>query len=190
LFAVHAILTLDINTCIAINIITHKRCIVNASFMSNNGRTINNKVLNRLMRLAGYIALLWAGVLLGSSFLATPAKFLAPSLSMQDALEVGKVTFSVLSWVEYGLLLSLLLSLWPLKGKLITIVLFSGILLLFASQQTYLLPLLDARTNQVLQGQSPGSSNLHIIYIFVELLKVFTLIAFSTTTHKTNQTPV
>jgi hypothetical protein len=40
-------------------------------------------------------AILWLGLLLGVSFLATPAKFLAPSLALPVALDVGRHTFAV-----------------------------------------------------------------------------------------------
>ena len=44
-------------------------------------------------------AILFVWILLGVSFIATPAKFLAPSLSMAQALDVGRWTFHVLSLV-------------------------------------------------------------------------------------------
>ena len=40
--------------------------------------------------------LIWAGIIFGVSLLATPAKFLAPDLSLTEALQVGRVTFRVL----------------------------------------------------------------------------------------------
>lgn len=44
----------------------------------------NFNILSQLL-----LAVLWAGLLLGVSFLATPVKFLAPSLSLPVALDVG-----------------------------------------------------------------------------------------------------
>ena len=49
------------------------------------------------------ILFLWAGLLFGVSFVATPAKFLAPSLPMAQALDVGRWTFHVLALIEWGL---------------------------------------------------------------------------------------
>jgi hypothetical protein len=46
------------------------------------------------------LALVWAGTLFGVSFLATPVKFLAPSLTLPVALDVGRQTFGVFSLVE------------------------------------------------------------------------------------------
>src|SRR5690606_31087651 len=46
------------------------------------------------------LSLVWLGLLLGVSFLATPVKFLAPSLTLPVALDVGRYTFTWLSRVE------------------------------------------------------------------------------------------
>lgn len=49
------------------------------------------------------VALVWAGMVLGVSFLATAAKFLVPSLPRPVALDVGRHTFQVFGWVEMAL---------------------------------------------------------------------------------------
>ena len=56
-----------------------------------------------------FVAIFWLGILLGVSFLATTVKFQAPSLDLPTALDVGRVTFALLSKVE-----------WVLGGLLIT----------------------------------------------------------------------
>ena len=136
------------------------------------------------MRLLPIISLLWAGILLGASFLATPAKFLAPSLSLPGALEIGKVTFAVLSWVEYGLLIVLGISLYlyirSLSLKPIQVCALFILLVLVVFQQTRLLPELDLRTTLIIKGEQLGPSNLHFIYVATELLKVIVLIVLAT----------
>ncbi len=47
------------------------------------------------------LTVLWIGLLIGASFLATPAKFLAPSLSRAAALDVGRHTFAIFNKVEW-----------------------------------------------------------------------------------------
>ncbi len=47
------------------------------------------------------LALLWIGLLIGVSFLATPAKFLAASLTLPVALDVGRHTFAIFNRVEW-----------------------------------------------------------------------------------------
>jgi len=135
------------------------------------------------MRLLPIISFLWAGVLLGTSFLATPAKFLAPSLSLPEALEVGRVTFMVLSWVEYGFLivfsLSLLLYLRSSRLKTVQIGAVFILISMIALQQIWILPELNYRTTLVIQGAVLERSNLHFMYIGTELLKIITLITFA-----------
>ena len=139
------------------------------------------------MRLIPIISLLWAGILLGTSFLATPAKFLAPSLSLSGALEIGKVTFTVLSWVEYGLFIALGVSLYfymrSLTLKPIQVCALLILLTLVVFQQTWLLPELDIRTSLIIQGEQLASSNLHFIYVATELLKIIFLIVLATSSN-------
>lgn len=136
------------------------------------------------MRLLPIITFLWAGILLGTSFLATPAKFLAPSLSLAGALEVGKVTFMVLSWVEYGLLIalsiSLILYLRSLTLRPTQIGAFVALLIMFIFQQIWLLPELDTRASLIIQGEQVTPSNLHLIYVVTEFLKIIALIILAT----------
>ena len=59
------------------------------------------------------VAMFWLGLLIGVAFLATPAKFLAPSLSLPVALDVGRQTFYVFNkveWVMGAVLLLMLLN--------------------------------------------------------------------------------
>ena len=59
------------------------------------------------------LCLIWAGLSVGVAFLATPAKFLAPSLSLPVALEIGQQTFRVYSGAEFALLVLLMvLGVW------------------------------------------------------------------------------
>jgi hypothetical protein len=52
------------------------------------------------------ILFLWAGLSLGVASIATPAKFLAPSLPMVQVLDVGRWTFPVLALIEWGLVVA------------------------------------------------------------------------------------
>jgi len=131
------------------------------------------------MKIASIIALLWAGLLLGTSFLATPAKFLAPSLSLPMALEVGRVTFEMLAWVEFFSLGILSLSLISVpKAKQIVLPLLI-IICLMAIQQLLILPELSLRTDAVIQGNNIAPSNLHLFYVATEFLKICFLVQFA-----------
>ena len=118
--------------------------------------------------------LIWAGIILGVSLLATPAKFLAPDLSLTEALQVGRVTFRVLAVTEAVLLtLALMLVLFKppvLRRSFLWPVVIAGVLLF---QYAVLLPFLNFQTDQVMAGEVPGQSSvLHSAYVAVELLKL------------------
>jgi hypothetical protein len=121
-------------------------------------------------------ALLWLGLLLGVSFLATPAKFLAPSLSLPVALEVGRHTFAVFSYVEIAAALTVLaLALASGLGRLVAAAAaITGAMV--ALQALWLLPVLDARVETILRGGMPEPAILHEVYVGVEVLKALLLV--------------
>ena len=49
------------------------------------------------------LALVWMGIVIGVSFLATPVKFTADSLTRPVALDVGRATFHALAYLEWVL---------------------------------------------------------------------------------------
>lgn len=125
--------------------------------------------------IAPFLALVWAGVSLGGSLVAAPAKFKAPSLEMTTALEVGRAQFLWVGITEAilcaGIIASLLL--WPATyWKWLT-----APIALFALQRLAVMPALDARTLQVISGAPAGETHLHIVYIILEVLKFLMLIA-------------
>lgn len=118
--------------------------------------------------------LIWAGIVFGVSLLATPAKFLAPDLSLIEALQVGRVTFRVLAVTEAVLLtltfVLVLLKPPVLKRTILWPIVIAGVLLF---QYAVLLPFLNLQTDLVMSGEVPGASTfLHSSYIAVELFKL------------------
>lgn len=70
------------------------------------------------MHLLSAACLVWAGVVIGVSFLATPAKFLAPTLTLPVALYVGRHTFGVLRPVEIAWAALTLVLAWLGRSRL------------------------------------------------------------------------
>lgn len=128
------------------------------------------------------LCLLWAGMLVGVSFLATPAKFRAPSLSLPVALDVGRQTFGAFNKVELGAMLIGLFLLLRLRGRqprAITVCLgVAGVIVLL--QSVWLLPVLDARVTRILAHQNPPSAPFHWIYIGLEVVKLGALLSAGT----------
>lgn len=122
-------------------------------------------------------ALLWAGMVLGVSFLATPAKFLAPSLDLPTALDVGRHTFGVFIPVEIAFaVLGAALALVAMPGRWGTAAV-AAICGVVALQAAWLRPALDARVGIVLAGGVPPEAPLHALYIGLEAVKLAALLA-------------
>jgi hypothetical protein len=128
------------------------------------------------------VLFVWAGLLIGVSFVATPAKFLAPSLPLAQALDVGRWTFHVLAWIEWALVavVALLLALtWRSGG--VRIGLAAGLVAVtatvLAAESLVLRPLLDARVVRIIAGESVPPSPWHNVYIALEALRLALILA-------------
>jgi hypothetical protein len=122
------------------------------------------------------VAVFWLGILLGVAFLATPAKFLAPSLTLPVALDVGRSTFAIFSKVEWALSVALLLPVLFGVRAWIASVAAVVVVASVAVETLWLLPLLDHRVGQIMAGVDPASSGYHNFYIALDGLKLVALI--------------
>lgn len=120
-----------------------------------------------------FVALVWLGIVMGVSFLATPIKFTASSLDLPTALEVGRVTFRLLARVEWVLALVLLATVWVTRQRLPWSALV--VLVVLVAEAMWLRPNLGLRTDAIRAGLSPPPSNLHQVFIAAELLKCVAL---------------
>jgi len=125
------------------------------------------------------LSLVWIGMLLGVSFLATPVKFLAPSLTLAVALDVGRQTFGAFSMLEVVAALALLTAALLIRSQLQVVAFVCLISALVALQFFWLLPALDARVEVILQGEMPEESHLHSVYIAIEAAKLALLAGIS-----------
>lgn len=122
------------------------------------------------------VASVYAGLLAGVSFLATPVKFMAPSLQLPVALDVGRHTFAALNRAEWGFALTLLAccfgarSGWGVLGA-------AALLAALTADMVWLLPALDGRVGAIMRGQWPEPSALHHVYIGLDVAKLAILIA-------------
>tara|TARA_R100001143_G_C3354927_1_gene131743 strand:- start:170 stop:667 length:498 start_codon:yes stop_codon:yes gene_type:complete len=126
------------------------------------------------------ICLVWIGLVLGVSFLATPVKFMAPSLSLSVALDIGRQTFKVFNVLEL-MLVFCVLTLGFLLGRKRIHVYIALLALIIFLQTVWLLPVLDDRVEVIMGGGAVDESSLHSIYIVLEFMKLVLLfcMAFS-----------
>lgn len=118
---------------------------------------------------------LWLGMLLGVSGLATPVKFMAPSLSLPVALDVGRHTFAAFNRVEGLLVMGLLLALWRSRAGLSAWAVATMLTAILLVETVALLPALDQRVETILQGGIPAPSSLHRLYVLAECAKAVLL---------------
>lgn len=127
-----------------------------------------------------FSAVLWLGVLLGVSFLATPVKFMAPSLDLPTALDVGRVTFALLAKVEWGLCALVLAgALLAQPRRALWLAAIAGLAILLAAQALWLIPVLDARVSRIIAGAPVAPSGHHLFYIVGEAAKAVILAILS-----------
>lgn len=122
------------------------------------------------------IALFWAGMVFGVSFLATLAKFSAPSLTLPVALDVGRHTFSWLYRAEWALALLLAPALFAFGFSFLRAAAFGILVAIIAMQALWLLPALSARTDIIQSGGVPPPSMLHLISVTAEVSKLALLL--------------
>jgi hypothetical protein len=124
----------------------------------------------------GALIMLWAGVLIGVSFLAAPAKFGAPGLSLPMAMEIGRREFGALNLTEIALaVVTLALASYVRPERAIWLGVGLAALIV-ALQWLWLLPMLDARAELIIQGGMPEPAPWHALYIGAEILKLLVLL--------------
>lgn len=117
------------------------------------------------------VPMLWFGMLVGVSFIATPVKFGATTLSLPVALDVGRTTFALFNGIEWGML-ALLVTVVIFSGPLAFASLVTAVLaLILTLQTTWLLPILNDRVADIIGGHTPPSAPYHIIYIGTDIAK-------------------
>lgn len=120
------------------------------------------------------IAMLWAGTLLGGSFIAAPAKFTVETLTTAELLAVGRAQFHALAVAEYALAFLMVVAvIWlrPRRWWLCAVP-----LVILAEQQIMIMPALDARTVARIAGEAVEGSHLHLVYVALEVAKTAALI--------------
>ena len=127
----------------------------------------------------GYLLLpaLWAGLLIGVAFIATPAKFRASSLTRPVALDVGRTTFTIwnnIEWIVLALFLPLVTftQAGPFQAAAV-----GALAILLLIQSMVLLPALSSRIGTIIAGGRLPPSPDHFIYITIDSLKLFVLAA-------------
>lgn len=105
-------------------------------------------------------------------------KFQAPNVTMPIGLGIGKIVFGTLNKVEWTLITLISICFFIEKSSFnsVCISLFLAQILLVLLQTLWLLPKLDSRADDYINGKSVVPSNLHFYYIFLECIKLALII--------------
>jgi len=118
-------------------------------------------------------------MLLGIDFVAVPAQFAAPNLERAQGVAVTREVFALFNQVQVLLIAaSLLLGLLARPPRLVWIgLVLVGVIV--AVQSLRLFPLLDARVDLLLQGESLPPAPWHYVYSGLELVKLALLLGLA-----------
>ena len=102
-------------------------------------------------------------------------------------LGIGRIIFQTLNKIEivFALLMIVTLFIKPPKTKF-PVYSFGVILILLMLETFWLLPVLDARAEQVINGNAAPFSNTHFIYIAFDAIKFLLLFALGVSLTKQN----
>ena len=95
-------------------------------------------------RSAACIALIWLGMVLGISFLEAPVKFMAPSVTREIGLDIGRYVFGIFNKVECVFALVIAIMSIITRRKHLSLVPLGLAWLSLALQTAWLLPVLEA----------------------------------------------
>jgi hypothetical protein len=129
----------------------------------------------------GQIALpfIWFGMIAAISFMEAPLKFQAPGVTLGLGLGIGRLVFWALNKIELVLAVLMLVSLLakrPRKPRFPSVA-FGVIAFLLILETLWLLPVLDARATEVINGTAAPYSSTHLIYIAFDSIKFLLLFA-------------
>jgi hypothetical protein len=129
------------------------------------------------------VPFVWLGMVLAISFVETPLKFRAPGITVPLGLGIGRLVFRVLNAAELALAAALTLALVTSTTGRSTIAgvpaaVLIALWVLLVVQVTVLRPRLDRRAHELIHGDAPPRSRLHLAYIAAECAKVLLLPAF------------
>lgn len=133
------------------------------------------------LQIIAMVTLLWAGMILGISFLESWVKFRTPSLTRSVGLDVGRTVFRLFYKVQNCIYLTIILMSLFASISIIDWLFLGSIGLILSLQFFLLLPKLNSRVDVIIAGGQPASSPVHALYGMAEILKLVLLILFSVT---------
>jgi hypothetical protein len=128
------------------------------------------------IRLLQSLCFLWAGLVVGISFLEAPVKFTAPKVTRKIGLDVGRHVFAALNRAELGLALIGLVAFSVAQPEGAVRWGLGGVAVVLLTQTLWLLPALRRQARGIIDGERDhASSFLHVGYGLLDGGKVLAL---------------
>lgn len=136
--------------------------------------------------LAQIAIFLWLGFVFAISFMEAWLKFQAPGITLPLGLGIGKLVFGALNLMEWVFAVIILGDFLLRKKESIgkNELWFAIPFLALIIQSFWLLPEMNARAAQIINGVDLPDSNLHYFYVGLEIIKVICLFIFGCTLYK------
>jgi len=132
-------------------------------------------MLFRIVQLA--VPFVWFGMVGAISFMEAPLKFRAPGITLPLGLGIGRLVFQTLNKIEIVLAATMLISVFMHRPSTKATVYSLGVVVaLLLIETVWLLPVLDARAEEVINGTAGPGTNAHILYIAADAIKLILLL--------------
>lgn len=140
-------------------------------------KTLNRQfVIYTLLLISTFV---WIGFVCAISFMEAWLKFRAPNVTLSTGLSIGMLIFAALNkaeWILGGISIAAAF-LDDHRPKLVKSPFLIIPILILTLQTFWLLPSLNERAEIIIQGLEAPSSFAHFYYIFLEFIKIFSLLA-------------
>jgi hypothetical protein len=124
----------------------------------------------------GVICLLWAGIVIGISFIEAPVKFRTPTLSRPVAFDVGRTVFQASQWAQAGLTLLAAAAALAARIPRRAVACLGAAAVTLLLQMAWIFPQLNARAETIIAGGVPSGPSHHALYGVLEVVKVLALV--------------
>lgn len=123
---------------------------------------------------------LWIGFICAISFMEAWLKFKAPGVDLPTGLGIGRLVFRALNLVEWFFTLLIFVNLFLSKSNFLMLENLPLYLTVFVLliQTVWLLPALDVRAQQYIEGKDVSPSYHHFYFVIMEVLKVGSLFIY------------
>ncbi|MDO5981082.1 hypothetical protein [Flavivirga spongiicola] len=119
---------------------------------------------------------IWIGFVCAISFMEAWLKFLAPGIDTKLGLGIRQLVFAALNKVE--IVCAIIISVMFLLKNYLPPTSFIIVVVILLLQSIWFLPYLDERADHIINGLQVPESNIHVLFVILEISKIVGLNIF------------